>query len=118
MNIKKLEQYRSIVRMINLIEGEITSVNGVDTSKTPVQGGKISKPTEDKGIKLAYSKEYERLCKERDEIIKYIIHIPDETVKEIALRRFIVGQTYEKIAADMNYDRRTISRKLQKYTRK
>lgn len=115
MNIYRLENYRSIVRQISIFENDISYISAVDTTNVSVQSGKISKPTEDMGIRLAYYQEYERLCKERDEILKYIIHISDENVKEIAMRKFIKGQTYDDIAKAMNYDRRTISRKLNKY---
>ena len=117
MTFAKLKQYRTIVNQINIFEQElnIAYINGVDTSKPAVSSGKVSKPTEELAITLAYAKEYERLCKERDEIKKFIVHIKDEQVKEIAIRYFMLNQSFEVIGEQMNYDRRTISRKLNSY---
>lgn len=117
MTFARLKQYRTIVNQINIFEQElnITYINGVDTSKPAVSSGKVSKPTEELAITLAYAKEYERLCKERDEIKKFIVHIKDEQVKEIAIRYFMLGQTFDTIAKHMNYERTTVSKKLTKY---
>lgn len=116
MNIKRLENLRNIIREIKFYEEEISSyIAGVDTTRVPIQSGKTSNPTESQGIKLICDREYRRLLKERYELLNYIISVKDETVKEIAICRFIKGQTFEEIAKNMNYDRRTVSRKLNSY---
>ena len=117
MTFARLKQYRSIVRQISIFEDElnITYIQGVDTTREAVSNSKISKPTENLALTIAYADEYRRLCNERDEIKRFIVHIKDESVKEIAIRYFFLNQSFEKIAQVMNYDRTTISRKLNRY---
>lgn len=122
MTITRLEQYRSIKRQIEILESDagISYLKGVDTTQIAVQSGKISNPTATVGLKLyelnhEFANEYKRLCDELQLLSKYIAHIKSEEVKEIAMRKFVAGQSYEQIGAAMFYDRKTVSRKLLQY---
>lgn len=114
ITIYDLKNYKSIVRQIQIYEEElnITYINGVDTTKEVISSGKISKPTEDIALTLACAKEYKRLCEKRDSILKFIIHIKDDEIREMAIRYAFKGQSFENIGEIMNYDRKTISRKI------
>lgn len=122
MTIERLEKYRSIKRQIEIFSSDlgISYIGGVDTSKPSVQSGKKSTPTEDIALKLyeidrEYSSEYKRLLSELEEMTKYIMHIKNEEIKEIAMRKFMLGQTYERIGDAMFFDRTTAMRKLRSY---
>jgi len=122
MTIKRLEQYRTIKRQLQIFEADygISYISGIDLSKPSVQTGKTSNPTADNAVKkyeltADCQTEYNRLYEELKKLTKYIIHIQDETVKEIAMRKFIKGQTFEEIGRIMNYDRTTVSKKLKRY---
>lgn len=122
MTIQRLERYQSIKRQLEIFEADygLTYIAGVDTTKPIVQSGKISNSTADIAIKkyeltADYQTEYNRLYRELRELTKYIIHIKDEVVKEIAIRKFMKGQTFAEIGEIMNYDRTTVSKKLKNY---
>lgn len=122
MTIERLEKYRSIKRQIEIFSSDlgISYIGGVDTSKPSVQSGKKSTPTEDIALKLyeidrEYSSEYKRLLSELEEMTKYIMHIKNEEIKEIAMRKFMLGQTYEQIGEAMFFDRTTAMRKMRTY---
>lgn len=122
MTIARLEKYRSIKRQIEIFSSDlgISYIGGVDTSKPSVQSGKKSTPTEDMALRLyeierEYSSEYKRLLTELEEMTKYIMHIKNEEIKEIAIRKFMLGQTYEQIGNAMFFDRTTAMRKLNRY---
>ena len=122
MTIARLEQYRAIKRQIEIFESDagIAYIKGIDTTKVSVQSGKISDPTATLGLKLYeldsdFESQYNCLKQELKLLIKYIMHIKNQEVKEIAMRKFILGQTYEQIGDAMHYDRKTISRKLTAY---
>lgn len=122
MTIERLEKYRSIKRQIEIFSSDlgISYIGGVDTSKPSVQSGKKSTPAEDMALRLyeidkEYSSEYKRLLSELEEMTKYIMHIKNEEIKEIAMRKFMLGQTYEQIGDAMFFDRTTAMRKLRSY---
>lgn len=124
MTIAELEQYRSIKRQIELFESDagITYINAVDTTRPAVQSGKISNPTESVGLKLyemncELETEYKRVKDKFVALNKYIVHIKDDEVREIAMRKFIYGQSYEQIGEAMFCHRTTVKRKLEKYIR-
>lgn len=122
MTMARLEQYQSIKRQIIIFESDlgISYLKGVDTSKISVQSGKVSRPAEDMALKLyeisnECESEYKRLLDEFEVLTKYILHIKNEEVKEIAIRRFIAGQTYEQIGDVIFCSRTTVMRKLKNY---
>ncbi len=122
MTIARLEQYRSIKRQIEIFSSDLgfSYISGVDTKKPSVQSGKKSTPTEEAALRLyeidrEYNSEYKRLLSELEEITKYIMHIKSEEIKEIAMRKFMLGQTYEQIGEAMFFDRTTAMRKLRTY---
>lgn len=122
MTIARLEKYRSIKRQIEIFSSDlgVSYIGGVDTAKPSVQSGKKSTPTEDIALRLyeidrECSCEYKRLISEFEEMTKYIMHIKNEEIKEIAMRKFMLGQTYEQIGSAMFIDRTTAMRKLRKY---
>lgn len=123
MTIARLEKYRSIKRQIEIFESDLgisSYITGVDTSRTAVQTYKKSNPTEDIALKMyeidvLYDSEYKRLISELEKMTKYIMHIKNEEIKEIAMRKFMLGQTYEQIGEAMFCDRTTAMRKLRSY---
>lgn len=124
MTMELLKSYKSICRQIKILEDElnISGLKGVDTTKPSVQSGKISNPTENAALSLLFSEEYQRQCSQRDEIIKFIFSIKDQTTKEMALRYAFEDKNLEDIARITNYDSKTVSRKLnfeiKKYNKK
>lgn len=122
MTVEELEKYRTLKRQIDIMESDagISYISGVDTTKPSVQSGKISNPTESVGLKLyemdCELKSFYKLTKDRlRTITKYIAHIKDDEVREIAMLRCFDGQEYEQIGKAMNYDRTTVSKKLRRY---
>lgn len=122
MTIQRLERYQTIKRQLEIFEADygISYLSGVDLSKPGIQSGRISNPTADNAIKryeltADCQAEYNRLFDELRALTKYILHIRSETVKEIAIRKFMKGQTFEEIGSAMNYDRTTVSKKLKTY---
>ena len=108
MTIERLEKYRSVKRQIEIFSSDlgISYISGVDTTKPSVQSGKKSTPAEDMALRLyeidkrCYS-EYKHLISGLEYMTKYIMHIKDEQIKEIAIRKFMLGQTYEQIGNAM-----------------
>lgn len=122
MTIERLEKYRSIKRQIEIFSSDlgVSYIGGVDTTKPSVQSGKKSTPAEDTALRLyeidrEYASEYKRLLSELEKMTKYIMHIKNEEIKEIAMRKFMLGQTYEQIGDAMFFDRTTVMRKLRSY---
>lgn len=122
MTIERLEKYTSIKRQIEIFRSDlgISYICGVNTTKPSVQSGKKSTPAEDMALRLydidkeCYS-EYKHLISELEDMTKYILHIKNEQIKEIAIRKFMLGQTYEQIGKAMFFDRTTAMRKLRNY---
>lgn len=122
MTIVELEQYRTLKRQIEIFESDagVSYISGVDTRKPAIQSGKISNPTENAGLRLyeldyELQSEYKRVKDKFIVLNKYIAHIKDNEVREIAMRKFIKGQTYEQIGEIMFCHRTTVKRKLEKY---
>ena len=116
MTIERLYQYRIIKQQKELFEREISYISGVDTTKPSVMSGKTSDTTADNGIKLAeLGTEYDRICKEYTELTKYIFKIKDEFVKAVAIRKFIIGQTYNEIGEALFCEKTTARKALKRY---
>ncbi len=120
MTIKRLEQYRTIKRQIELHNesDSISFLNAVDTSKPSVQNNKISDTVADAAIALCEKiteQEYAELCDEFQKLHKYIYNIKSLLIREIAKLKFIEGKTFEEISDVINYDPSTIQKKLSKY---
>jgi len=120
MTIKRLEQYRTIKRQIELHNesDSISFLNAVDTSKPSVQNNKISDTTADAAIVLCEKiteQEYVELCDEFQKLHKYIYNIRSLLIREIAKLKFIEGKTFEEISVVINYDPSTIQKKISKY---
>ena len=122
MTIAELEQYRTLKRQIEIFESDagVSFISGVDTTRPSVQSGKVSNPTESVGLRLyeldcELQSEYKRVKDKFVGLNKYIAHIKDNEVREIAMRKFICGQNYEQIGEAMFCHRTTVKRKLEKY---
>lgn len=116
MTIERLYQLRIIKQQVEFFESQITYINGINTEKTSVMGGTTLDTTADNGIKLAeLEEEYKRVCKEYKEIVRYILHINDEFVKAIAIRKFMFGQTYEEIGNALFCEKTTARKALKRY---
>lgn len=120
MTISRLETYRSLKRQVEILEAELNPsiIKGVNFENVVVQSGKTSNPTADfamQKIENECAAEYLRQKAELLELTKYITHIGNQEVKEIAIRRYMKGQTFEEIGEAMFMDRRTVSRKLISY---
>lgn len=116
MTLERLYQYRIIKQQKELFEKEISYIDAVDTTKPSVMSGKISDTTADNGIRLVeLGEEYDRICKEYRELTKYILRINDEFVKAIAIRKFMLGQTYSEIGDALFCERTTARKALKRY---
>lgn len=116
MDIKELKRYREIVLDLETLKDNLgICAPSVDTTRELVGSNRISQPTEDKAIKLLYDKTYQDLEKRKIAIERYILKIQDIIVRDIAIRYFIKGETFAEIGSAINYDRRTVSRKLAQY---
>lgn len=119
MDIKELKKYREIVSNLETLREDLgICAPSVDTTREAVSSSRISQSTEDKAIKLLYDETYQNLEKRKRAIERYILKIQDITVRDIAIRYFIKGETFEEIGFAKNYDRRTVSRKLAQYINK
>ena len=121
MTIEFLESYKSKVRQLDLLREELKAeyLKGIDPSQVSVQSGN-SDPTATlalRSIELRekISSEFNKLVREIKNIQNYIFSIDDSECREIAMRRCIKGETYEKIGEEMFMHRTTARRKLQKY---
>ncbi|MFR5876336.1 MAG: helix-turn-helix domain-containing protein [Eubacterium sp.] len=119
MTFERLYQLRIIKKQIELFETPKAYIAAVDTSKPAVMSYSATDTVADTAIKsVELQQEYERLVNEYTELMKYILHIKDEFVKAIAIRKFIVGQSYSEIARELYCDKSTVCRTLKKYIKK
>lgn len=122
MTMARLNNYSILAAQKQRIEAEYNMpsyISGVDTSKPAVQSGKISDITADIAIMQlnippAIKAEYERICKKLNELDNFIYSIPDELAKAIAIRRFIMDETFREIAATLHCSKSTVYRNFNK----
>lgn len=62
--------------------------------------------------------EHKRLCEELTALDNYIISITDETIKSIAIQRFIFKKKYQQIADYMKLSKGSVYRMLSQYIEK
>lgn len=123
MTMARLNNYSILAAQKQRIEAEYNMpsyISGVDTSKPAVQSGKISDITADiaimqLNIPSAIKAEYERIIKELNELDNFIYGIPDELIRAIAIRRFIMDEKYTDIATRLHYTKGYISDLLKGY---
>lgn len=115
MTLKKLREYQAVCRQIKCFEEDyMMTMKAVDTTKEIVQNSKISKPTEDVAIKMAIGEEYHKLVKEKNEVLKFIVHIQDNVTRDIVLL-YIKYKNFEKVGEIMKYHESTVRKKLCAY---
>lgn len=122
MTIEFLESYKSKVRQMDLIREELKAeyLKGIDPSQISVQSGKTGDPTavfalRSIELKEKLSAEFNQLVSDIKEIQDYIFSIADPECREIAIRRFIKGETYEHIGEAMYMHKTTAFYKLRRY---
>lgn len=118
ITLKLLKSYKSKMAQKEIFEKELdilSFIKAVDTTKPSVMSGNKSDPTADMAIRIAEAEEYQKLCEECDSISHFLLNITDREVKTIAMCYAVHGMNFEKIGEFMNYDRRTVSRKLVMY---
>lgn len=123
MTMARLNNYSILAAQKQRIEAEYNMpsyISGVDTSKPAVQSGKVSDMTADIAIMqlnippTIYA-EYERITKELNQLDKFIYSIPNELIKAIAIRKFVLNEKYTEIAIHLHYSRTRIANLLKDY---
>ena len=122
MTIRELETYRSKIRQLDLLKEQmkVEYLSSIDPARIRVQNGNKSDPTAELALREIsllnkYEEEYNALLKKVKTMQNYILGISDNECREIALRRFIKGQSYEEIGKAMFMHRSTAFRKLKNY---
>lgn len=115
---ERLKKYCSLKRQIEDYRKEYSYLKAVDTSKPSVMNGKISDTTADYAIlSIEEEQDYADICREFDELKKYIFGIEDYETREIFKLRFTKDEKYtlEMISEKVNLDTSTVQRKINKY---
>lgn len=122
MTLSRLDNYFVLQKQKELFEIKYipSSISGVDTSKPAVQSNSISNTTENQAIQRfdidpTIKAEYSRVCRELKMLNDYIYSIPDETIRAIAVRRFVLKQSYKTIGCILHYSKSMVYEKLVKY---
>lgn len=125
MTISRLDNYFVWQKQKELFEIKYipSSISGVDTSKPAVQSNSISNTTENQAIQRldidpTIKAEYSRVCRELKVLNDYIYSIPDETIRAIAVRRFVLKQSYKTIGYIFHYSKGSVYRMLVNYIEK
>lgn len=125
MTISRLDNYFVLQKQKELFEIKYipSSIIGVDTSKPAVQSNSISNTTENQAIQRldidpTIKAEYSRVCRELKALNDYIYSIPDETIRAIAVRRFVLKQSYKTIGYIFHYSKGSVYRMLVNYIEK
>lgn len=122
MTLSRLDNYFVLQKQKELFEIKYipSSISGVDTSKLAVQNNSISNTTENRAMQRldidpTIKAEYSRVCRELKALNDYIYSISDETIKAIAVRRFVFRQSYRKIGNVLHYSKSIVYEKLVNY---
>lgn len=125
MTLSRLDNYFVLQKQKELFEIKYipSSISGVDTSKPSVQSNSISNTTENQAIQRldidpTIKAEYSRVCRELKVLNDYIYSIPDETIRAIAVRRFVLKQSYKTIGYIFHYSKGSVYRMLVNYIEK
>ena len=126
MTMARLSDYSILAAQKQRIETEYNMpsyISGVDTSKPAVQSGKISDVTADIAIMQlnippAIKAEYERICKELRDLDIFINGISNELIKAIAIRHFVLRESFHQIGIGLFMDRKKASKLLTDYVQK
>lgn len=125
MTLSRLDNYFVLQKQKELFEIKYipSSISGVDTSKPSVQSNSISNTTENQAIQRldidpTIKAEYSRVCRELKVLNDYIYSIPDETIRAIAVRRFVLKQSYKTIGYNFHYSKGSVYRMLVNYIEK
>lgn len=118
-NLNKLYWLKKeVVQIENLIK-ELTILRACQMSGMP-SGNSVSSPVEQFNERLdklqtKLRKAKEKVAKEIERLESYIEGIEDEEIKVLARARYLECKTWEVIGEENHMDRRTASRKLEKY---
>ena len=118
-NLNKLYWLKIEISQIEEQIKELTFFGGSSFNGMP-GGNNISSPTEryverkEKLIKKLNRKRNE-FIKEQERIEEYIENIADDEIRVIARKRFLEHKKWEDIGEELFMDRKTASRKMQKY---
>lgn len=114
MTKKMLQQIRRYDNELKLLRRHLAALEesmGISSPNLDGQprGSRISKPTEQQAVILADTimkirTLEERIQTERAHIWEYILTIPDTTMRQIIILRFIDGKSWLKVAAAIGGD--------------
>lgn len=115
-----LNRYKSICRQIMSKGEEIERLRSLETKITPTLSDMPKAQSSDNKIEAITEKiievenqigdELDELKTVRAEIENAVKQIPNETYHEVINRRYIQGQSWERIALEMNYEYHYVAR--------
>lgn len=122
MTMQRLDNYYILLKQKEFFEIKYipSSISGVDTSRPAIQSNTISNVVENQvmqrlDIDPNIKAEYHRVCEELKVLNAFIFAIEDETIRAIAIRRFVYHQNYKKIGQVLNYTRESVYRMIVGY---
>lgn len=118
-NLNKLYWLKKDVEKIENQIKELTILSAFQMSGMP-SGNSVSSPVEQFYAKLdklrkRLEKAKEKVVAEIDRLESYIERIEDDEIRVLARARYLECKTFEVIGEETHMDRRTASRKLEKY---
>ena len=122
MTMQRLDNYYILLKQKEFFEIKYipSSISGVDTSRPAIQSNTISKIVENRVIQRldidpTIKAEYHRVCEELKVLNEFIYSIEDETIRAIAIRRFVYHQSYKKIGQVLHYAKSRVYGMLSDY---
>ena len=118
-NLNKLYWLKKEVTQIENQIRELTILSAFEMSGMP-SGNSVSSPVEqfyqrlDK-LRTKLEKAKEKVVEEKERLETYIENIEDAEIRVLARMRFLECKTWEVIGDEAHMDRRTASRKLERY---
>ena len=118
-NLNKLYWLKKEVAQIENQIRELTILSAFEMSGMP-SGNTVSSPVEqfynrlDK-LRTKLEKAKEKVVVEKERLESYIENIEDAEIRVLARARYLECKTWEVIGDENHMDRRTASRKLEKY---
>ena len=118
-NLNKLYWLKKEVTQIEEQIRELTILSAFEMSGMPTSNS-VSSPVEkfyarlDK-LRTKLEKAKEKVVQEKERLEEYIENIEDAEIRVLARARYLECKTWEVIGDENHMDRRTASRKLEKY---
>ena len=122
MTMQRLDNYYILLRQKEFFEIKYipSSISGVDTTRPAIQSNTISKIVENNVIQRldidpTIKAEYHRVCEELKVLNDFIYSIQDETIRAMAVRRFVFHQSYKTIGQVLHYAKGNVYKMLAAY---